>query len=122
MNNKPESTPTPDSQKEDAQLEALSNALISSFLGSLASESDMSAAAVAMEYLLNCFITGPRPPFKSWFINTLSYCPGVMMIVTILTHGGVEHKLVLRIGNIRLEVANDDTVQEDEEGSGEDED
>lgn len=114
MNNKPESTPTPDSQKEDAQLEALSNALISSFLGSLASRSDMSAAAVAMEYLLNCFITGPRPPFKNWFINTLSYCPGVM-IVTVLTHGGVEHKLVLRIGN-------DDTVQEDEEGSGEDED
>lgn len=87
----------PDPKHEDAHLEALTNALISSFLGSVAGESEMSDAAKALEYTLNTFITGPHPPFKGWFINELAYYPWVRMRVTILTHQDIEHKIVLQV-------------------------
>ena len=87
----------PDPKNEDVHLETLTNALITSFLGSVVGHAEMSEAAKALEYLLNCFITGPHPPFKGWFINELAYYPLVRLRVTTLTFQDVEHKISMQV-------------------------
>ena len=105
----------PDPKNEDAHIEALTNAVITSFLGSVVSEFEMSEAAKALEYLLYCFTTGPHPLIRDWFINELAYYPLIRMRITILTYQNVKHQIVLQVDQKSM-------IRLPEEGENEDED
>lgn len=107
-------TPVPDEKTEDAQIAALSNALITSFLGSVATGTSMSDSAQVLEYILNAFITGPHPPIKGWFIAELACYPLVRMRVMVLTHQDVEHIIVLQVDQQSMAVRSEEEPEDED--------